>query len=57
MTPKCCQNCSCLTEDGDCSSYGKRCERWRHWFRREWTKIQKAAGLLREKINKEKEEK
>lgn len=57
MTPKCCQNCTSLTEDGDCSSFGKRCVRWRHWFHREWTKIQKAAGRLREKIKKENNEK
>jgi hypothetical protein len=49
MTPKCCQRCPCLTEDGDCPSFGKRCARWSHWFHREWTKIRIAAAKLKEK--------
>lgn len=57
MTPDCCKNCEHLCAEGGCKDKGKECYKWRAWFRKEWTNIQKAAARLREENKKEKNEK
>ena len=49
MTPPCCKNCEYSTRHGNCRSNGTECSKWRRWFRKEWTKIQRAAQILRTK--------
>ena len=47
MTPKCCENCYRLNENGSCGTYST-CQDWLRWFRGEWDGIRKAAKLLKQ---------
>lgn len=47
-TAKCCEGCRHLKASGACTHY-LICEEWRAWFRKEWERIQKAAGVYKEK--------
>lgn len=47
MTPECCKNCPKHGKDGDCESRGRKCARWRAWFRVEWSRIRRAAAIIK----------
>lgn len=48
-TAECCKKCEHLTENGGCKSLYWCCIRWRRWFHKEWTQIQKDFGAYKAK--------
>lgn len=48
MTPECCKDCRHLTPTGACAlRREKKCASRRAWFRAEWSRIRRAAELLK----------
>ena len=47
-TAECCQKCQHAGVDGGCKIYHLKCAAWLSWFRKEWSRIRKAAEIVKE---------
>lgn len=44
----CCQKCQHAGVDGGCKIHHQKCAAWMSWFRKEWSRIRKAAEIVKE---------
>jgi hypothetical protein len=52
MIPKCCEHCPRCEPGGRClGNYHIHCASWRMWFSGQWSRIRRAAQIIKE--NKE----